>query len=74
MASNTGARSPGEALMTPSTLAHGITPPLRHAAPVGRPAVAQARRSLGMCRPVARLPLRRCHRFSRRLRPALQKG
>jgi len=27
-----------------------------------------------MCRPVARLPLRRCHRFSRRLRPALHRS
>src|SRR6516225_3215563 len=41
----------------------------------GRQACSSAGAALlGMCRPVARLPLRRCHRFSRRLWPALHRS
>ena len=55
-------------------LADRIAPPLRHAAPVSGPAISQPRGAIRMRRPVARLPLRHCHRFSRRLRPALHRS
>jgi hypothetical protein len=52
-------------------LSHGVTPFLRHAAPVGGPAVAQARRSLGMRHPEPGLPFRRRHRRAGRFGAAL---